>query len=125
MKYLNKIFRLSCCFIVAIGYVFSQEITVRDSKTSVSLSNVYIYNEAKTKSIITDSEGRASLSNFSTNEKVYFQLLGYQLLEFELSEFLNDSFEIYLDLESQNLEEVILSVARSESNADEMPKRFQ
>ena len=123
MRCLNKIFRLSFCFIVAIGYVFSQEITVRDSKTSVSLSNVYIYNEAKTKSIITDSEGRASLSNFSTNEKVYFQLLGYQLLEFELSEFLNDSFEIYLDLESQNLEEVILSVARSESNADEIAEK--
>ncbi len=68
MRYLNKIFRLSFCFIVAIGYVFSQEITVRDSRTSVSLSNVYIYNEAKTKSIITDSEGRALLSNFSTNE---------------------------------------------------------
>ena len=123
MRYLNKIFRLSFCFIVSIGYVFSQEITVRDSKTSVSLSNVYIYNEAKTKSIITDSEGRALLSNFSTNEKVYFQLLGYQLLEFELSEFLNDSFEIYLDLESQNLEEVILSVARSESNADEIAEK--
>ena len=123
MKYLNKIFRLLCCFIVAIGYVFSQEITVRDSKTSVSLSDVYIYNEAKTKSIITDSEGRASLSNFSTNEKVYFQLLGYQLLEFELSEFLNDSFEIYLNLETQNLEEVILSVARSESNADEIAEK--
>ena len=123
MKYLNKIFRLSCCFIVAIGYVFSQEITVRDSKTSVSLSNVYIYNEAKTKSIITDSEGRASLSNFSTNEKIYFQLLGYQLLEFELSEFLNDSFEVYLNLETQNLEEVILSVARSESNADEIAEK--
>ena len=123
MRYLNKIFRLSFCFIVAIGYVFSQEITVRDSKTSVSLSNVYIYNEAKTKSIITDSEGRALLSNFSTNEKVYFQLLGYKLLEFELSEFLNDSFEIYLDLKTQNLEEVILSVARSESNANEIAEK--
>jgi len=123
MKCLNKIFRLSFCFIVAIGYVFSQEITVRDSKTSVSLSNVYIYNEAKTKSIITDREGRALLSNFSANEKVYFQLLGYQLLEFELSEFLNDSFEIYLDLKSQKLEEVILSVARSESNANEIAEK--
>ena len=60
---------------------------------------------------------------FQPMKKFYFQLLGYQLLEFELSEFLNDSFEIYLDLKTQNLEEVILSVARSESNANEIAEK--
>jgi len=123
MKYLNKITTLGLCFILALGNGFSQEITVRDSKTSSPLSNVYIYNESKTKSIITNDQGQASLSNFSSDEKVYFQLLGYTLLELQLSEFLNNSFDLYLDSESQNLDEVILSVARSESNANEIAEK--
>ena len=123
MKYLNKITTLSLFFILISGNVFSQEITARDSKTSVLLPNVYIYNEAKTKSIITNDEGQASLSNFSSDEIVYFQLLGYKLLELQLSEFLNNSFDIYLEAESQNLDEVILSVARSESKANEIAER--
>ena len=123
MKYLNKITTLGLCFILALGNAFSQEITVRDSKTSSPLSNVYIYNESKTKSIITNDQGQASLSTFSSDEKVYFQLLGYTLLELQLSEFLNNSFDLYLDSESQNLDEVILSVARSESNANEIAEK--
>ena len=123
MKYLNKITTLGLCFILALGNAFSQEITVRDSKTSSPLPNVYIYNESKTKSIITNDQGQASLSNFSSDEKVYFQLLGYTLLELQLSEFLNNSFDLYLDSESQNLDEVILSVARSESNANEIAEK--
>ena len=119
MKYLNKLATVLLFFIFTIGPLVSQEITVRDSKTSAPLTNVYIYNDAKTKSIITNDEGKAFLSSFSSNEIVYFQLLGYKLLELQLSEFLNSSFDIYLDSESQNLDEVILSVARSESNANE------
>ncbi len=79
MKYLNKIAALSTFFILTIGHVFSQDITVRDSKTSASLPNVYIYNDSKTKSIITNDQGKASLSSFSSTEIVYFQLLGYSL----------------------------------------------
>ena len=123
MKYLNKIAALSLFFILMIEPVFSQEITVRDSKTAASLPNVYIYNESKTKSIITNDDGQASLSNFSSDEIVYFQLLGYKLLELQLSEFLNNSFDIYLDIESQNLDEVILSVARSESSVNEIAEK--
>ena len=123
MKYLNKIAALSLFFILMTEPVFSQEITVRDSKTAASLPNVYIYNESKTKSIITNDDGQASLSNFSSDEIVYFQLLGYKLLELQLSEFLNNSFDIYLDIESQNLDEVILSVARSESSVNEIAEK--
>jgi len=123
MKYLNKIAALSTFFILTIGHVFSQDITVRDSKTSASLPNVYIYNDSKTKSIITNDQGKASLSSFSSTEIVYFQLLGYSLLELQLSEFLNTSFDVYLDSESQNLDEIILSVARSESNASEIAEK--
>ena len=70
MKCLNKITTLSLFFILITGNIFSQEIRVRDSKTSVLLPNVYIYNEAKTKSIITNDQGQASLSNFSSDEIV-------------------------------------------------------
>ena len=123
MKYLNKITSLSLFFILATVHVYSQEITVRDSKTLSALPSVYIYNKSKTKSIITNDKGQASLSNFASDEIVYFQLLGYELLELQLAEYLNNSFDIYLDSKSQNLDEVILSVARSESKANEIAEK--
>ncbi len=67
MKYLNKITSLSLFFILATVHVYSQEITVRDSKTLSALPSVYIYNKSKTNSIITNDKGQASLSNFSSD----------------------------------------------------------
>ena len=56
---------------------------------------------------------------------LFRSLLGYKLLELQLSEFLNNSFDIYLDIASQNLDEVILSVARSESSANKIAEKVK
>ena len=124
-KSLNKIFLLNRLIILLFFFStlsFGQQITVKDENTNENLPDVVIFNENKSQSIITDLDGVVDLSLFSSDENIFFQLLGYSTLEILKIEVLNGT-TIYLQSESQNLEEVILSVARSESNVNQIAEK--
>ena len=124
-KSLNKIFLLNRLIILLFFFStlsFGQQITVKDENTNENLPDVVIFNENKSQSIITDLDGIVDLSLFSSDENIFFQLLGYSTLEILKIEILNGT-TIYLQSESQNLEEVILSVARSESNVNQIAEK--
>ena len=124
-KSLNKLFLLNRLVILLFFFStlsFGQQITVKDENTNENLPDVVIFNENKSQSIITDLDGIVDLSLFSSNENIFFQLLGYSTLEILKIEVLNGT-TIYLQSESQNLEEVILSVARSESNVNQIAEK--
>ena len=84
MKSLNKLFLING-LIISLFFVssfsYSQQITVKDENSNENLSDVVIFNEDKSESIITDLNGVVDLSMFSEDEKIYFQLLGYSTLE--------------------------------------------
>ena len=124
-KSLNKLFLLNRLIILLFFFStlsFGQQITVKDENTNENLPDVVIFNESKSQSIITDLDGIVDLSLFSSDENIFFQLLGYSTLEILKIEILNGT-TIYLQSESQNLEEVILSVARSESNVNQIAEK--
>jgi len=125
MKYLNKLFLING-LIISLFFVssfsYSQKVSVKDENSNENLSDVVIFNEDKSESIITDLNGNVDLSMFTEDEKIYFQLLGYSTLEL-LKGTILDGSSIYLQSESQNLEEVILSVARSESNVNQIAEK--
>ena len=124
-KYLNKLLLLKGIIIPLFFFStlsFAQQITVKDEITNENLPDVVIFNENKSQSIITDLDGVVDLSLFSSDENIYFQLLGYSTLKILKTEVLN-GMTIYLQSESQNLEEVILSVARSESNVNQIAEK--
>ena len=124
-KSLNKLFLLNRLVILLFFFStlsFGQQITVKDENTNENLPDVVIFNENKSQSIITDLDGIVDLSLFSSDENIFFQLLGYSTLEILKIEVLNGTI-IYLQSESQNLEEVILSVARSESNVNQIAEK--
>ena len=102
-----------------LGSTYAQQVTVKDELTGEALPDVAIYNEDKTNSIISDINGFVDLDIFSNDEKIYFQLLGYSTIQKLLSE-LNSVKTIYLQPQNEALDEVILSVARSESNVNQI-----
>ena len=115
LKFLNKLsnpISIRILFFLILSQSYSQQISVQDEITNENLPDVVIYNEDKSKSIITSNDGVVDLSIFSDYEKIYFQLLGYSLLE-RIKESIFNGDIIYLQEESQALDEVILSVARS------------
>ena len=124
-KSLNKLFLLNRLIISLFFFStlsFGQQITVKDENTNENLPDVVIFNENKSQSIITDLDGVVDLSLFSSDENIFFQLLGYSTLEILKIEVLNGT-TIYLQSEIQNLEEIILSVARSESNVNQIAEK--
>ena len=125
LKFLNNLYNpenIWILFLFVLSQSYSQQISVQDETTSENLSDVVIYNKDKSKSIITDTNGSVDLSIFSNDEKIFFQLLGYSLLE-TFKENIVDGEIIFLQEETQALEEVILSVARSESNVNQVAEK--
>ena len=109
-------------FFLFTSVSFGQQITIRDSETNEVLSDVAVFNESRDKSTISDLNGNVDLGLFSNENKIYFQLLGYSLLELYLDDIEDESI-VLLYQESQNLDEVILSVARSASNVNQIAEK--
>ena len=109
-------------FFLFTSISFGQQITVKDSETNEVLSDVAVFNDSRDKSTISDLNGNVDLKLFSNEKKIYFQLLGYSLLELYLDDIEDESI-VLLYQESQNLDEVILSVARSASNVNQIAEK--
>ena len=125
MKFSNnsiQICKKILLFFLFTSVSFGQQITVRDSDTNEVLSDVAVFNESRDKSTISDLNGNVDLGLFSNENKIYFQLLGYSLLELYLDDIEDESI-VLLSQESQNLDEVILSVARSASNVNQIAEK--
>ena len=125
MKFSNnsiQICKKILLFFLFTSVSFGQQITVRDSDTNEVLSDVAVFNESRDKSTISDLNGNVDLGLFSNENKIYFQLLGYSLLELYLDDIEDESI-VLLYQESQNLDEVILSVARSASNVNQIAEK--
>ena len=120
----NRSSKFSLTIISFLLFNFSngQKVFVKDNDTFENLSDVVVFNEDKSESIITDLNGEVDLKSFSNDEKIYFQLLGYSVFEKLKGEILEGNI-IYLLAESQNLDEIILSVARSESNVNQIAEK--
>ena len=125
MKFSNnsiQICKKILLFFLFTSVSFGQQITVRDSDTNEVLSDVAVFNDSRDKSTISDLNGNVDLGLFSNEKKIYFQLLGYSLLELYLDDIEDESI-VLLYQESQNLDEVILSVARSASNVNQIAEK--
>ncbi len=125
MKFSNKsiqICKKTILLLLFTSVSFAQQISVKDSETDEVLPDVAVFNESKDKSIISDINGNVDLELFSNEKKIFFQLLGYSLLELYIDD-IQDGSTVLLYPESQNLDEVILSVARSASSVNQIAEK--
>ena len=125
MKFSNKsiqICKKTLLLLLFTSVSFAQQISVKDSETDEVLPDVAVFNESKDKSIISDVNGNVDLELFSNEKKIFFQLLGYSLLELYIDD-IQDGSTVLLYPESQNLDEVILSVARSASSVNQIAEK--
>ena len=100
----------------------SQEVWVEDVNTGEPLQGVLIFNEESGTNTITDDLGKANLKDFSSNSMVNFNLLGYKSIVLSIVEIKRQRI-IKISSENEILEEVVLSVARSQATRNKIAEQ--
>ncbi len=101
----------------------AQQIKVLNQITQEPVYGVAIYNADKSKSIITNFKGEASLDRFSNSELIYFQHLTH-VLKVLVKGDINKSGVVYLELNTQGLEEIVVSASKFEQNKRDIPQKI-
>lgn len=122
MKFLSEKKLIVYLFFSFVLSLNSQTVHVIDSNSGESIENVAIFYIDKTKSVITDYNGKANIDEFNLFNPLVFQINGYNTLTKKLSAS-KKNFVIQLEQKVQNLEGVVLSVARSRSKRNKIAEK--
>ena len=115
--------RLIFIFLLFIWGASAQQIRIVDIDTGELLGNVAVYNKDKSKSAIADFDGKVLLDVFDRNEKIIFNLMGYQLWETTKNQILKRNGTVYLMLDPEQLDEVVMSISKWEQQKKDIPQK--
>ena len=125
MKFLasmNKVVLLFFLFIsLSIG---AQEITVLDADSNEPIMNVAVFNTDKSTTAISDFDGKCDLSLFDKNERITFKHLGYEIYKTTTGQILKRNRKVYLIANSQQLDEVVMSISKWEQQKKDIPQKI-
>lgn len=105
--------------------VFSQEITVLDADTGNPVANIAIYNKDKSKTAVSDFNGKSDLSVFSRNERITFRHISYEVYNTTKAQISKKRNRVYLTLKLEELQEVVMSVSKWEQQKKDIPQKIE
>lgn len=103
---------------------FAQEIKVLDKKTGKKVNNVTIYNFDATISLTTGHDGLADVSSFKDDEIILISHLSYSMISIKKSNLEKQNFIIYLTKQSEQLDEVVISVFKKEEKTKRIAEQI-
>ena len=98
---------------LTIVHLHGQSITIIDAFTQRPLEEVMVVNQNKERYSSSDVNGKIGLEQFDASDMLTFQLMGYETLLLSLKEIKERENVIALFLDEKQLEEIVLSVART------------
>ncbi|MBU2926959.1 TonB-dependent receptor plug domain-containing protein [Winogradskyella psychrotolerans] len=101
---------------------FGQTVTVLTADSQMPIPGVTLVNHIKSKTIITDSNGQASLSLFNAKEIIYFKDFLYEEEHFTKSEIVNKQGIVYLMLKVEGLDQIVISASKFEQRKRDIPQ---
>jgi len=121
-----KLFKLLLIFIILFtaGTVSGQSVKIFDQQTGQLISNVLIYNTKKSRSSLSNAQGKADVSSFSTKDTLIFQHPSYQLTRIPYAVLKKIHFKVLLSESFVDLNEVVVSANRWEEKKDEIPGKI-
>jgi hemoglobin/transferrin/lactoferrin receptor protein len=111
-------------FVCFSSVVFSQEITVFDAQTGKVIEGVTLFNSDKSLSAVTNENGVVDITDFS-NEVLFFSHVSYAEFSIRKSTILLNNNIVYLSKESEQLDEVVISVFKSEAKAKRIAEQIE
>ena len=107
-----------------MGIVWSQKVTVLDEDTGNPISNVAVFNVDKSKVTLTDFDGDFDISIFSTNERITFKHISYEVKRITRSQIGKQGQKVYLIMSPEQLDEVVMSVSKWEQQKKDIPNKI-
>ncbi|MFK7811617.1 MAG: TonB-dependent receptor [Maribacter sp.] len=111
-------------FLFSLQMVSSQEIIILDMDTREPILNVAIYNLDKSKTVVSDFDGRTDLSIFDRNERITFKHISYEIRKSTKAQILRQKKRIYLTMKAEQLDEVVMSVSKWEQQKKDIPNKI-
>ncbi|RNC92438.1 MAG: TonB-dependent receptor [Allomuricauda sp.] len=119
--------RIVLFFLFLIGFLaraIAQEVVVLDLDTGVSVVNVAVFNQDKSKTAISDLNGRADLSVFGDNELIIFRHLSYEEHRTTKARLARRGNRLYMGLKAEELDEVVMSVSKWQQQRKDIPQKI-
>ncbi|MBC3756806.1 TonB-dependent receptor [Hyunsoonleella sp. SJ7] len=101
----------------------AQEVKVANAITQEPISGVAIFDKRQAKSAITNFKGVAQLDQFSPNDTLYFQHLSHET-KILIKSHIPKSNIVYLDANTQGLNEIVISASKFEQNKKDIPQKI-
>lgn len=112
MRFVVCILFFLCCL-----SAYGQKVKVIDKETGKPVHNATVFNETNTYSSNTDENGFVDISSVRNNEIIIFSHISYALFKIKKATLLKRKNTVYLTKESEQLDEVVLSVFKSKNKA--------
>ena len=103
------------------GIMGAQELVILDQETREPILGVAVYNSSKSKSVISDFDGKVTLDKFEKNDLLIFQHISY-INERVFKRNVRDV--LFLRPKELSLDQVVISASRFEQNQKEVPQRI-
>ena len=101
----------------------AQEVTVLDVDTREPIVGVALYNQEKTKSVVTDFDGIADVSAFAKAETIYFSEIAHKNAEFTKAKLATFKYKVYLKQKENMLGEIVLSASKFAQSKRNVPQK--
>ncbi|MBT8184753.1 MAG: TonB-dependent receptor plug domain-containing protein, partial [Eudoraea sp.] len=110
--------------ILTFQLVTAQEVVLLDLETKEPIVNVVVYNTDRSKTVLSDFNGKCDLTLFDRNERIFFKHLSYQTKKATKAQLLRRGNRVYMTLSPEQLDEVVMSISKWEQQKKDIPQKI-
>ncbi|MDO1502339.1 TonB-dependent receptor [Winogradskyella maritima] len=100
----------------------AQVIEVKELGSKEPIPGVVIFNLSKSKSVLTDINGKADISKFTNDEFIFFQNFLYKKRQFTKAQIVAQNNIVFLELNVEGLNQVVISASKFEQSKRDIPQ---
>ncbi len=86
--------------------------------------NVAVYNLDKSKTALSDNNGKCDLTIFDRHERITFKHLSYEVRKVTKAQILRRGGRVYLTIRAEQLDEVVMSISKWEQQKKDVPQKI-
>ncbi|WP_251806458.1 TonB-dependent receptor [Arenibacter sp. H213] len=102
---------------------WGQEIIILDEDDHQPIVNVMVYNSDRSKTALSDFDGKCDLTQFNLNERITFRHIGYQITKATKTHLVKKGV-LYLSLNAEQLDGVVMSISKWEQQRKDIPQKI-